>query len=982
MESRKQNKLQLELTTYVQGEVYFDDMSRGIYSTDASNYQIEPVAVCVPKDEEDVKTAIKIANGNGISILPRGGGTSLAGQTVGASLVLDFSKYMNKILEVNPAEKWARVQPGLVRDELNSVIAQHGLQFAPDPATGNRANIGGMVGANSSGTRSIIYGKTVDHVLETKVLLADGTILQLKEISPDEYKNRMSGDKRESEIYRKIKKIIDSNRDEIEKRYPKVMRRVAGYNLDEFIYTDRWNLSKLIVGSEGTLATLLEAKLNLVPLPKYTSLCVVHFANLLESLRATQQILAFKPSAVEILDKTLLSLARKSRTTSNLCGFLQGDPESILVVEFYGDSSEEILQRPKEMISHLQNNKLGYAYPIFSDKSDQTNIWSVRKSGLGLLLGMRGDRKPVPFIEDTCVPVKVLPEYIDQVIQICKSHGTEVILYAHASVGVLHVRPVLNLKLQEDIEKMKTISDQTFDLVKKYGGSFSSEHGDGLQRSAYLEKFYGTQIYNAFKEIKMLFDPHNLMNPDKIVDSPPIDQNFRYGIDYKTPKVETEFQFRNDDGFAGAVEMCSGVGACRKTQIGTMCPSYIATRDEEHSTRGRANALRLAMTGKFGEDGLTSQRLHDVLDLCLSCKACKSECPSNVDMAKLKSEFLQKYYDKHGTTLRDRMIGDSSKMSVRFSGILAPIVNGIQSTALFKMVQEKYIGIDKRRTLPKYASQTFHHWFTHRPTTPTIPLRPSLIKEGESKGVVAKGVGGGQKKVVLFDDTYMNYHEPNIGKSAVELLEFCGYEVILAKAGCCQRPRISHGFLRDAKRDGLKTLQVLDGYISQGLKIVVCEPSCASALTDDLSDLIADENLGKRISENVMMIDEFLNQEIQSGRLTCQFTSPFENIYIHGHCHQKALYGTSSMKSVLAKVSGLKVTEINSGCCGMAGSFGYEKEHYDLSLKIGEDRLFPALRSLPKDSAVISCGFSCRHQIHDVLGLKPIHWVEAMKVKV
>ncbi len=960
MEQRKHNKLQLELTTYFQGEVYFDDVSRGIYSTDASNYQVEPIAVCVPKNEEDVKTAVKIANGNGVSILPRGGGTSLSGQTVGAALILDFSKYMNKILEVNPAEKWVRVQPGLVRDELNAAMAQHGLQFAPDPATGNRANIGGMIGANSSGTRSIIYGKTVDHVLEAKVLLADGTVLQLQEISRDEYKKRMSGEKREPEIYRRFKQIIDSNRDEIEKHYPKVMRRVAGYNLDEFIHTDRWNLSKLIVGSEGTLATLLEAKLNLVPLPKYTSLCIAHFANLLESLRATQQILTFKPSAVEILDKTLLSLARKSRTTSNLCGFLQGDPEAVLIIEFYGDSPEEILQRPKEMMAHLQNQKLGYAYPIISDKSEQTNIWSVRKNGLGLLLGMRGDRKPVPFIEDACVPIEVLPEYIDQVIQICKSHKTEVILYAHASVGVLHVRPVLNLKLQEDIDKMKSISDQTFELVKKYGGSFSSEHGDGLQRGYYLEKFYGTQIYNSFKEIKMLFDPHNLMNPGKIVNSPSIDENLRYGTAYKTPKIETEFQFRNEGGFTGAVEMCSGVGACRKTQIGTMCPSYIATRDEEHSTRGRANALRLAMIGKLGVDGLTSQRLHDVLDLCLSCKACKSECPSNVDMAKLKSEFLQKYYDKHGATLRDRMIANSSKMSSRFSGILAPMINMIQNMALFKVVQEKFIGIDKRRTLPKYTSQTFHQWFANRPI-PTIKF---------------------DKKVVLFDDTYLNYHEPHIGKSAVELLESCGYEVILARAGCCQRPRISHGFLRDAKRDGLKTLQGLDDYIKEGLKIVVCEPSCASALTDDLPDLIADESLGKRISENVLMIDEFLNQEIQSGRLTCQFTSPFKDIYIHGHCHQKALYGTSSMKSVLSKVSGLKVTEINSGCCGMAGSFGYEKEHYDLSLKIGEDRLFPALRSLPKDSAVISCGFSCRHQIKDVTGLKPIHWLESLNIKV
>ena len=960
MEETKLKNFEQELRSCIKGDVSFDQSTLGLYSTDASIYQITPTALVVPRDEADVRAAVEIAAKYNVNILPRGAGTSLNGQCVSSAMVIDFTKYMNKILELNTKQRWVRVQPGVVLDELNAVLAEHGLLFAPDPATGNRATIGGMMGNNSSGTRSIVYGITNDHVLETKVLLSDGTELEFKELSAEEYDRcgrSGNGNSREAQIYSGFKKIIEANHDEIERRYPRVMRRVQGYNLDSFIKGDCWNLAELMVGSEGTLGVFLEARLSLEPVPKSKVLCTVHFADLLEAIGAVAPILQHGPSAVEIVDADIIALARKNLSVAPLCGFIQGNPKAILVVEFFGETAQAAKQKTEALAADLQNKKLGYAWPVISESAEQAKVWALRKNGLGLMLGMKGDRKPLAFIEDSCVPVEVLPAYVDEVLKFCKSCDVPVAMYAHASVGTIHVRPILNLKDQEDIDSMKAIAEFAFELVCKYGGSLSGEHGDGRVRSPKLERFFGPQVYNALREVKKLFDPAGLMNPGVIIDPNPMYKDLRYGTKYKSPAVPTEYHYREDGSFAAAVEMCSGIGTCHKKLEGTMCPSYRATLDEENSTRGRANVLRLAMTGQLGPDAMTSRRLFEILELCLSCKSCKSECPSNVDLTRLKCEFLQKYHDAHGAGLRERIIAGSTTMAKLIAGPLASFVNFFQKTWLFRKTLEIVAGFDSRRKLPEYARIPFAKWFKNH-TKPNGKLT---------------------KKVVLFDDVFMKYYQPDVGIAAVELLESCGYEVVLANAGSSQRPEISHGFLRKAKIAGEKTLRNLDKYIQQGLKITVCEPGCCSALTDDLPDLIDNEQLGQRIKENVMMIDEFLAGEIEQGNLNCEFTSQFSKILIHGHCHQKSLYGTTAMKNLLERVPGVSVNEIDSGCCGMAGSFGYEKEHYDLSMQIGEDSLFPAVRNRQEGTAVIACGFSCRHQIADGTGIKALHWVQTLR---
>lgn len=960
MNGSDQRAFERALRAAIKGDVYFDRFTLGVYATDASIYQITPEAVVLPRDEADVRAAVQAAAHYGVSLLPRGSGTSLGGQAAGPSVVIDFSKYMNRILELNVAERWVRVQPGLVLDELNAALARHGLHFAPDPATSSRATIGGMMGNNSAGTKSIVYGLTQDHVLEAKTLLADGTAMQLKALSSEEYRERCRGSDgsgREAEILSGFRDIIEENREDIEKSFPKVLRSVQGYNLDAFIHTDRWNLCELAIGSEGTLCLFLEAKLNLEPIPRHKVLCTIHFAELLEGIRTVAPILDHGPSAVELMDADVVVMARSNLTTAPLCGFMEGDPRAILVVEFFGETAEQALQKARTLVSDLQRRGLGYAWPVITDPSEQAKVWSVRKSGLGLMLGIKGNRKPLPFIEDCAVPVDILPEYIDRVCSFCKEREVPVAMYAHASVGTIHVRPVLDLREGRDIQHLKDIAKFTFRLVKQYGGAWSGEHGDGRVRSPFLEEFFGPRVYEAMRRVKRLFDPRGLMNPGPIIDPNPIDRDLRYGVSYKAPDAPTEYHYREDGSFAAAVEMCTGVGACRQTLEGTMCPSYRVTRDEEHSTRGRANALRLAMTGQLGPDGMDDPRLFEVLDLCLSCKSCKSECPSNVDMARLKGEFLQRRYDRGRVGIRDRMIAGSADMASLFCGFAAPFVNFVQNRWISRKMMQLVAGFDSRRRLPAYARVSLPKWLDRR----------------------RSAAPAGDKRVVLFDDTYMNYYDTHVGISAVQLLESCGYRIVLARAGCCQRPKISHGLLRDARTAGETTLRNLDRYIQEGLTVVVCEPGCASALTDDLPDLIDDVALGERIKRNVMMIDMFLAREMDEGKLTCEFISPFDAVLIHGHCHQKALYGTTAMKHILDRVPGMDAREIDSGCCGMAGSFGYEKEHYDLSMEIGEQRLFPAIRGRDRDAAVVACGFSCRHQIAAGTGVGARHWVETVR---
>jgi len=956
-QKKSSNSFIRELREKLSCEVAGDELSCGLYATDASIYEIFPRAVVIPQTDADVLQAVECARKHGVPILPRGGGTSLGGQAVCPGMILDFTTHLRRVLELNVTERWVRVEPGIVLEELNEFLKPYGLKFGPDPATGNRAAVGGMIGNNASGGRSLIYGLTKDNVLETKVLLSDGTQLRFRELSPEEYAEAASRPDREGEILCGFRAIVNNNLEEIKHRYPTLDRRVQGYNLDAFRPGEPWNLSHLVCGSEGTLGIVLEAKLKLVPIPGGTALCALHFHSLPEALKLVQTILRFGPSAVELIDKEVISCARRSPAVAGQCGFIQDDPAAVLIVEFIGENPKQAAQKAEALASGLGPGHAAYAAPVITDPAGQEAVWNVRKSGLGVLLAVKGDRKPVPFIEDTCVPVEALPQYVERISSFCRKRNVPLVVYAHAGAGTLHLRPLLNLKDPRDIQLMKEIAEYAFELIKALNGSWSGEHGDGRVRSPFLERYFGPRLYAAFRETKKLFDPQGLMNPGVIVDPKPMEADLRFGPGYRFSRVSTAYHFRKEGSFQAAVELCNGVGACRQTLTGVMCPSFRATRKEFHTTRARANALRLACSGRLKAAEPFPAELEKVMDLCLSCKACKAECPSAVDMARLKSEFLFQRHSAAGASLREKMVAASPRLAALAAGWKAPFVNAVQRNALFRFLLEKIAGFDRRRVPPSYARLPFYKWFRKN----------------------AERFSTGRKTVVLFDDTYMNFYEPSVGIAASELLSACGYRVVLARAGCCQRPRISHGFLKEAKRDGEKTLRNLDRFIQQGLPVVVCEPGCASALVDDLPDLIEDEALGERIRRGVFMLDVFLARELREGALQCRLSSPFERVLVHGHCHQRSLFGTTAMEEILRSIPHLSFEILESGCCGMAGSFGYEKEHYELSLQIGEQRLFPAVRSAPPGTAVVACGFSCRHQIRDGTGVRAYHLAEILK---
>ena len=663
-----------ELTSHVQGEVRFDKMSRALWSTDASIYQIEPVGVVLPKSNDDVIAVLETAHKYGVSVLPRGGGTSLAGQTVGESIILDFSRYMRDVVEINADEGWVRTQPGIILDELNQILAPHNVLFAPDPSTSSRGNVGGALGNNSCGAHSIMWGKTVDNVHELDVILSNGDTATFGQLTGDSLEARMRGSAFEGDIYRSLFEIGEANRDEVLSRYPKIQRRVSGYNLDEFVGGNNFNMARFVVGSEGTLVTITEAKLRVVPTPKYKGLAVLHCLELIESMEATVAALDLDPSAIELIGSMIIRQAQSNLAYSRITDFIEGQPEALLAIELVADSENELEHKFNLLKAKMTGGGWGYSLVWMTDSSDQEKVWDVRKAGLGLMMNVPGDAKPLPFVEDTAVSPDVLPEFVRRFDSIVRKHGTEAGYYGHASVGCLHIRPLINLKNQEGIDRMVAISDEISDLVLEFGGSMSGEHGDGLVRSGYNEKMFGSQIYQAFRDVKTTFDPKRIMNPGKIVDSPPMTENLRYGTTYRTLSPETGFEFSEEGNFATAIEMCNGQGACRKVHGGTMCPSYMATRDEEHSTRGRANALRAAMSGAIPTDMLTSDRLYQVMDLCLECKASKAECPSNVDMAKLKYEFLNIYHSENGYKLNNRFFGNVDLLS-KIGSFFAPISN-------------------------------------------------------------------------------------------------------------------------------------------------------------------------------------------------------------------------------------------------------------------------------------------------------------------
>jgi FAD/FMN-containing dehydrogenase/Fe-S oxidoreductase len=960
------NDLEHELRKAITGEVRFDPASRLLYSTDASMYQVEPIGVVIPRDGGDVQAAVEVARAQRVALLPRGGGTSLTGQSVNRALVLDFSRWMNRVLEVNADERWARVQPGLVQDELNHHVRPLGLLFGPDTSTSNRATLGGMLGNNSGGSHSIAYGLTVDHVLEITALLADGTRVVFGDVTPEEILRRGRRAGIEGQIYREVARIRDAYADEIRARYPHHWRRVAGYNLNELVgvgikpgsaagdATARGlNMARLVVGSEGTLLTIVEAKVRLVRRPAKTALGVIHYRDLQEALESSQSILETGPYAVELTDKMILDLARDNIEQSQRMGFVQGDPAAILIVEYAGASDDEVRAKVAALEARRARERFGYAATLAFDPAEQQSIWKLRKAGLGLLLGMKGDKKPIAFVEDTAVAPEHLAEFVPRFREIFAKHDAVGAYYGHCSVGCLHIRPVIDLKTARGLEQVRVIADEITGLVLEFGGTISSEHGDGRARSPFLERMYGPRLMGAFRELKRAFDPENRMNPGNIVDAPGILENLRYGVGYTTWEPTTLLDFSGQGGFAAAVELCNGVGVCRKTLEGTMCPSYMATKDEEHSTRGRANALRAVLSGRLPPSEFTGTRLHEVMDLCLECKGCKAECPANVDMAKLKYEFLHHYYAANGLPLRNRLFGRIERLN-RLGARLPGLVNWLSGLALHRWLLERVAGIDRRRPLPKLAAQTFTEWFArHAP--------PAAARRGE---------------VVLFHDTFVTYNTPEVGRAAVELLEAAGYRVALVDKKCCGRPLISKGMLGEARAHAAWNVDRLAPYARRDVPIVGLEPSCLLTLRDESVDLLRTDD-ARTVARHAFLLDEFLARERGRG-LELRFAGSGRRVLLHGHCHQKALVGMAPTVAALGW-AGFRVEEVDSGCCGMAGSFGFEREHYDISVALGNRRLVPAVKAAPADTVIVAPGISCRQQIEHLTGRRALHPAEVLR---
>ena len=946
-----------ELKRRVSGEVRFDKMTRVLYSTDASIYEIEPVGVVIPRTTEDIIAVVETAHRYGVPVLPRGGGTSLAGKTVGHALVIDFSKYMRNVIEVNEEEGWVRTQPGIILDELNHHLEPRGLLFTPDPSTSNRANVGGALGNNSCGAHSIIWGKTSDNVRELKAVLSNGDPVEFGPLDDERLEAKMRLEGLEGEIYRDLLKIGEANREEVIRRYPKIQRRVSGYNLDEFVGGGDLDMARFVVGSEGTLVAITEAKLRLVRRPRMRALAVLHFKELLESMEATVAILELEPAAVELIGSMIIRQARSNLEYSRLVDFVEGDPEALLAVEFIGESEAELESRLDRLEERMRSGGLGYAVRRLMRPADQARVWAVRKAGLGLMMNVPGAAKPLPFVEDTAVAPEHLPEFVRRFDEIVRDHGTTAGYYGHASVGCLHIRPMIDLKGQAGVDRMKSIATQISDLALEFGGAMSGEHGDGLVRSAWNEKMFGSRIYNAFRDVKRAFDPRGIMNPGKIVDSQEMTDNLRTGPAYRTRTVETGFPFAEEGGFAGAIEMCNGQGTCRKAMGGTMCPSYMATRDEEHSTRGRANALRAAISGVLPEGSLTGQRLYDVFDLCLACKGCKAECPSNVDVAKLKYEFLDLYRKANGHTLRDRIFGDIAVLS-RLGSMFAPVSNWAMNSGLVRDLLESQAGIDRRRNLPAFASQTFTQWFRTRGGSPA-----SAAVRGQ---------------VVLFPDTFTNFNHPNLGMAATRVLEGLGYQVVVPPTRCCGRPMLGKGMVDKARAGARFNVDSIYPYVAAGAKLVGVEPSCLLSFRDEYTDLLNGDPKARTVGENSMLIEEFVLYSLQDRDSPAFADATPRKLLFHGHCHQKAIVGSGPAMEVLRAIPGIEVEEIPSGCCGMAGSFGFEREHYDISMQIGEQTLFPAIRSHGEEYAVVSEGISCRQQIEHGTGREAKHLVEIL----
>jgi FAD/FMN-containing dehydrogenase/Fe-S oxidoreductase len=958
-------RLERELRAAIEGEVRFDAVSRALYATDASVYQIAPIGVVVPRTREDVTRAVRICHALRCPITMRGGGTSQAGQAIGDGLQIDTSKHLNRLLEVNADERWAVVEPGIVLDELNAALAPHGLRFAPDISTASRATVGGMMANNSSGARSILYGKTIDHVLEQHVVLSDGSLAHLRPLGADELEAACAGSTLEAACYREVRRLARAHAGEIDRRYPKILRRVGGYNLDAFTDPQKpFDLTRLVVGSEGTLAVVLDAKIRLVPLPRAKAVLAIQFATLLEALEATPFILGHQPSAVEVMDRFILDNTKENPALDRVRrSFIEGDPGALLCVEFYADREADLPPRLEALERALGDRRLGDRYTRALDRALQARIWGLREAALGLSMAMRGDAKSLSFVEDTAVAPERLRDYIERFLALVARHGTTAGVYAHASVGCLHVRPVVNLKTEAGVRTFEALAGDVADLVLEFGGALSGEHGDGLVRSPFMRKMFGPTLYEAFRDLKRTFDPLGILNPGKIVDAPPLTANLRYGAGYVTPNPPTRFDYGEFGGLGGAVDMCSGLGACRKTLDGTMCPSYMATRDERDSTRGRANVLRLAMAGRLGEAGLGDAGVRAVLDLCLECRACKAECPVGVDMARFKSEFLADHAARHGVPLRARLLGHLHEVSAVASRV-APLANALVRSGAGRRLNEWMFGIDRRRTLPRWTRETLTRRFRSRPGGP-----------GSGDGAA------GRPTVFVFRDTFTEFYSPEIGLAGADVLEALGVPVDLAPNACCGRPLVSQGLLDQARSLAAANTRRLVALADAGARLVFFEPSCLSAVKEDAPDLLRgdEQRQARRVARASALFEEIAEDAWRDRALDLAPRRGPSRILLHGHCHQKAMGLLAPARALLSRVPGATVVDLDAGCCGMAGSFGYAREHYAVSVSIAERRLLPAARTLDATAVLVASGVSCRHQVEDLAGRRALHPAELLR---
>ncbi|MBX9903535.1 MAG: FAD-binding protein [Burkholderiales bacterium] len=970
--SPDRSKLAQRLRRELRGEVLFDAASRGRYSTDASIYQIEPIGVVVPRSEDDALVALQIAIEEGVPLLPRGGGTSQCGQTVGSALVLDVSKHLNKITAFDRDARTVTVQPGLVLDHLNAWLKPYGLWFPVDVSTSAQATIGGMTGNNSCGSRSIEYGNMVHNVLGIDAWMADGA--QYRFGALPENLAALDGPRGYRDLVERITGIARREAEEIAHRYPKVLRRVGGYNLDMML-PPGVNMAHLLVGSEGTLAFSRRVELRLSPLPKHKTLGVCHFPTFYQSMEAPQHIVKLKPAAVELVDNTMIELARSNpafRPIVDQC--VKGEPEAILLVEFAGEDRDEQIRRLKQLVELMSDRGLPGSVIEVIDPAVQREFWEVRKAGLNIMMSMKGDGKPVSFIEDCAVPLEHLAEYTDRLTQVFHKHGTKGTWYAHASVGCLHVRPILDMR-RDGAQKMRAIAEEAAALVKQYKGSYSGEHGDGLVRSEWIAPFFGPKLTGAFEEIKDLFDPKGLMNPGKIVRPSKQDDRslFRFKPDYAAQAPATVLDWSEWGGFDKAVEMCNNNGHCRKFDAGTMCPSYRVTREEQHLTRGRANTLRLALSGQLDPDALTSEPVRDAMELCVSCKGCKRECPTGVDMAKMKVEFLHHWHRHHGLTLKERLIAYLPRYAP-WAARLAPLMNVMQRLA------KPLLGFAAQRSLPAWRSDAFVD------QREMIPSSPALPPGGEGrKPPLPSGEGWGEGKklatseVVLFVDTFNTYFEPENARAAVKVLEAAGYTVHMPRPDgesrplCCGRTFLAGGLVHEARAEAQRMIATLKPYIERGVPVVGLEPSCLFSLRDEFLSLLPGAD-ASALAQQALLFEEFIAREHEAGRFKLKLKAlPQVKALLHGHCHQKAFAVMPAVRKALALVPNLNVELIESSCCGMAGSFGYEAKHYDTSMQMAELSLLPKVREAGAQTLIVADGTSCRHQIHDGAAREAVH---------